>query len=139
MQINGKVTEVSNVIQINDSFTKKELIIKTSDKYPQEMKFDFLNKAIDTLGGIKVNDDVEVFFNIRSSKFNNKYYNNLVGWKAEKDSSQKTESKPEQKKPNFKAPAAQASSKGTATTKAASATQPVETIEVEQDDSDLTF
>jgi len=87
MQIKGLVKEVSKVININDSFKKRELVIETQEKYPQKIKFDFLNKSIDLLSVLSTDDEVDVHFNIRGAQYNGKYYVNLTGWKIEKTGS----------------------------------------------------
>ena len=63
------------------------MVIKTDEKYPQTIKFDFLNKSLDCLDNSKNGEVVDVHFNIRGSKWNDKYYTNLVGWKIDKGES----------------------------------------------------
>lgn len=92
MQIKGLVKEVSKVININDSFKKRELVIETQEKYPQKIKFDFLNKSIDLLSVLSTDDEVDVHFNIRGTQYNGKYYVNLTGWKIEKTGSSSLDS-----------------------------------------------
>ena len=87
MQIKGTIIHLSEATTVNASVTKRELVIKTDEKYPQTIKFDFLNKSLDCLDNSKNGEVVDVHFNIRGSKWNDKYYTNLVGWKIDKGES----------------------------------------------------
>lgn len=88
MQIKGKIISISELIEINSNFNKRELILLTEDdKYPQKLKFDFLNKSTAALNSLSADDNVEVHFNIRGSQYNDKYYTSLVGWKIQKGES----------------------------------------------------
>ena len=110
MQLKGTVKEISKTITISDSFKKRELVIETPEKYPQKVKFDFLNKSTDILSALSSGEEVDVHFNIRGSEYNGKYYVNLTGWKIEKvgSASPTSEARPIPKTKQVTAPAKKA-------------------------------
>jgi len=66
-------------------FTKRELIVTTPDeKYPQDLKIEFVKDNCSKLDSISVGDEVTVGVNLRGSEYNGKYYVSLTGWKIEK-------------------------------------------------------
>lgn len=60
----GEVIHKSKIQKINDKFEKQEIVIRTEDKYPQDLKFETLNPVI--IEDCEVGDKLKVFFNIRS-------------------------------------------------------------------------
>lgn len=82
--ISGKVHHIGSKQTFNKGFTKKEFVVQVEGgKYPQFIKFDFIKEKIDLIQGIRLGSDVKVYFNIRGSEYNDKYYVNLEGWKVE--------------------------------------------------------
>lgn len=90
MQIQGKVLEVSEVMQVTETFRKRELIveyIENNPSYPEYLKFEALQDKCDILDNIKAEDEVEVHFNLRGRPWTGKdgqkkYFNSLVIWKV---------------------------------------------------------
>ncbi len=89
MDIKGKVIELSDVMQVTDSFKKRELVIEYAENptYPEFIKFEALQDRAALLDQVKVNDMVEVFFNLKGRPWTDKtgkksYFNTLVIWKV---------------------------------------------------------
>jgi len=85
----GSIAVLGEANQVSDKFVKRDLVIETQDKYPQEILIEFTQDKCDMLNTYKVGDNVEVSVNIRGRKWTNpdgvdKYFNSLVGWKIEK-------------------------------------------------------
>lgn len=85
-EVKGAVKIVGKMETIgNKGFTKRELIVTTPDeKYPQDLKIDFVKDNCSKLDDINVGDEVTVAVNLRGSEYNGKYYVSLTGWKIEK-------------------------------------------------------
>ncbi len=64
-------------------FTKREIVITTTDRYPQDIKLEFVKEKTELLDKFRVGQDVKVGFDIRGNEFNGKYYVSLTGWKID--------------------------------------------------------
>lgn len=81
----GNVEKLFDKITYDSGFEKRELLLRTYEKYPQLLKIEFTKEAINKLDGIKEGDTVEVQFNIRGSEYKGKYYVSLQGWALKKE------------------------------------------------------
>ncbi len=88
MEIKAKVVEVGPIIQVTDSFKKRELIVEYAEnpQYPDFIKFEAIQDKCNLLDKCKVGDEVEVFFNLRGRKWTDKtgkdsYFNTLQVWR----------------------------------------------------------
>ena len=65
-------------------FIKRELVVTTtSDRFPQDIKFEFVKDKTALLDGYQIGQMVRVSFDIRGGEYNGKYFVNLTGWKIE--------------------------------------------------------
>lgn len=65
-------------------FTKRELVVTTSaDRYPQDIKLEFVKEKTSLLDSYNVGQAVKVSFDLRGGEYNGKYFVNLTGWKIE--------------------------------------------------------
>ena len=78
--IKGTVIDVLDTIMLSEKFIKRELIIETDEMYSQTVKIDFTQIRISLLDEIKIGQVVDVHFNVRGKKWQDKYYVNLEGW-----------------------------------------------------------
>ena len=83
MEIIGKIKLIEETQTFDSGFEKKQVIIITDDKYPQEVALYFSNKDINLLDDFKAAQQVKVFYNIRGKEFNGRYFVNLQGWKIQ--------------------------------------------------------
>ena len=88
MDIKGKVHEISPVIEVNEKFKKRELIVEYAEnpQYPEFLKFEAQQDKVSMLDSLKVGDQVEVFFNLRGRPWTDRtgktsYFNTLVVWR----------------------------------------------------------
>jgi hypothetical protein len=66
--------------------TKRELVIKTGDKYPQLVSFMFFKMKCDQLDGLYVGDEVKVKFDISGRRATNgKVYVSLNAWNVSQE------------------------------------------------------
>jgi len=86
-EIQGRVKHVGEMETIGaKGFTKREIVITTpEEKYPQDIKIDFVKDGCAKLDDIAIGDDVTIAFNIRGSEWKEKYFVNLQGWKIDKE------------------------------------------------------
>ena len=89
MDIKGKVHEILPVMNVTETFKKRELVIEYAEnpQYPEYIKFEALQDKVNLFDPLKVGDNVEVFFNLRGRPWTDKtgktsYFNTLVVWRV---------------------------------------------------------
>lgn len=95
----GTIKVIMDLQTFDSGFIKREFVITTKEKYPQDIKFEITKeKATDFETYNKVGDEVTVKFNIRGNFHDptNQYFVNLQAWRIEKNTSQTTEKAPVQ-------------------------------------------
>ncbi len=89
MEIEGKVHEVSEVMEIKEGFKKRELIIEYTpegSQYSELLKFEALQDKVSLFDKLKTGDQVEVAFNLRGRAWTDKmgktsYFNSMLAWR----------------------------------------------------------
>lgn len=88
MEIEGTVHYLGSEEQVASSYTKRELVIKTNDQYPQLILIEFgQGKCNDKLDALLVGSQVTVGINLRGREWINpqgeaKYFNSIQGWQV---------------------------------------------------------
>jgi hypothetical protein len=80
LKYTGTIIEIGNAIQ-GETWIKQDFTIRTEEQYPQLINFLTFNDCQDQLTRCKVNDEVTVFFNAKSRKFNDKWYTEITAWR----------------------------------------------------------
>lgn len=89
MELKGTIKLIGDVQNFKDTFTKKSIVIKTDEKYPNDIEIDFIKDKIELLNNLKVGDYVTVGININGRGWLNpetqitKYFTSIVGWKLD--------------------------------------------------------
>ena len=83
METTGKIKMIFDTVKVSDKFSRRELVITTEDKYPQDILFQVTNDKCKLLDNLNIGQDIKVHFNLRGREWNGKYYNNLEAWKLE--------------------------------------------------------
>ena len=96
LSLTGFIYKILPEQKISDTFTKRELIIETEEKYPQKVKIEFINSGINNLMDKKEGQQVKVCFNVRGREWNEKYFVSLNGWRIELLADISTEPEPEE-------------------------------------------
>ncbi len=71
---------------------KINFIVDTGSQFNSEICFQlFGDEKVKILDEFQINDKIEVFFNLYSKKFNNRYFHNIDAWKIEKNTEEQIE------------------------------------------------
>ena len=88
MDIKGKVHEISPVMNVTETFKKRELVIEYAENpsYPEYIKFEALQDKVNLFDNVKPGDQVVVLFNLRGRPWTDRngktaYFNTLVVWR----------------------------------------------------------
>lgn len=83
-ELEGKVKLIEDLRTFDSGFTKREFVITTDERFPQDIKFEVIKDKCALLDDLKPGDTTKVSFNIRGNEFKERYYVNLQAWKLEK-------------------------------------------------------
>ena len=90
MNIKGKILELSDTVQVKETFRKREFILEYSEnpQYPEFIKFELIQDKCDLLDGMEAGQEVEVHFNLKGRKWTDpqgqvKYFNSLQAWRID--------------------------------------------------------
>jgi hypothetical protein len=81
MELKGTIVKIGDIEHISDKFSKREIVIKTADQYPQFISCQLTNKNIGLFDNKSVGEEVTAHINIRGREHNGKYYNTIEIWK----------------------------------------------------------
>ena len=84
--IKGKIAVINQTVQVSEKFAKRDFVIQTDETYPQFIQLQLSQEKCKLLDGIKLNDEVEVSYNIRGREWTNpqgevKYFNTIEAWR----------------------------------------------------------
>jgi hypothetical protein len=77
--LDGVILEIGEVEKFSSGFKKRELIVRTEDEYPQDLKIDFIQENCEKLDLFTDGELVMVAFTIIGNLYQGKYYTNLRG------------------------------------------------------------
>ena len=87
MILTGTIKVIMDTQQISDSFRKRELVVTTDDKYPQDILIQFTQDKCDVLNKYKAGEQVEIAYNLRGRGWEKdgvtRYFNTIEGWKID--------------------------------------------------------
>ena len=86
LSIKGHLIKKNDIENIENKegkkWTKQTFILQTPAEYNNQICFQlFGEEKIKLLETHKIGDQIEVFFNISSREYNNRYYHNVDAWK----------------------------------------------------------
>lgn len=88
MEVTGTVHYLGNEEQVTSSYTKRELVVKTDEQYPQLILIEFgQGKCKEYLDKLQSGQQVTVSINLRGREWVNpqgetKYFNSIQGWQV---------------------------------------------------------
>lgn len=84
MEITGKVVLIGQTESLGQNgFTKRLLVVETTEQYPQKLPIDFVKDKTSLLDNLQVGQEVKVQINLRGSESNGRWYLQAQGWKIE--------------------------------------------------------
>ena len=88
MQVAGKIVAIMPTQVVSEKFSKREFVVETPDKFPQQILFQLTQDKCSLLDGLKVGQEVDVHLNLRGRSWTNpqgetKYFNTLEAWKID--------------------------------------------------------
>lgn len=99
MEIKGTIIKVGELETYKNDFTKKSVVLKTEEKYPQELQIDFIKDNIRKIDTIQVGNKVTIGYNLRGRKYTkdgvDKWFTSIEGWIVTYHEKVDTPSKPE--------------------------------------------
>ena len=82
-ELQGTIKLIDEMQTFASGFTKREFVVTTADKFPQDIKFGCIKEKTSLLDNLKVGEQVNVFFDIRGNEYKGRYYVDLSAWKIE--------------------------------------------------------
>lgn len=75
----------SGVSKAGKEWSKRDLVVTqdADSKYPKDACITFFGEKMDSISRMKVGDEVDVELNIESREFNDRWYTNLNGFRAD--------------------------------------------------------
>lgn len=88
MEIIGKIKVIGQTTFVNTSFKRRELVVVTSEQYPQTIAISFVQDKCGILDNYHQGQEVRVSINLRGREWTNtqgevKYFNDIQGWRIE--------------------------------------------------------
>jgi len=88
MEVIGTIKVLNLNQQVSASYSKSEVVIETSEQYPQSILIEFGGQKSDLLDPYKVGENVTVSINLRGREWvspqgETKYFNSIQGWKIQ--------------------------------------------------------
>ena len=87
LQISGVIQKIFDERVISDKFKKREFILESgTPEYPEYIKMEFTQEKTGILDNYKVNDPVQISFNLKGRKWTDpqgvdKWFNTLQAWR----------------------------------------------------------
>ena len=67
-QLSGRIKTIMDQVTFPSGFTKREFVVTTEDKYPQDIKLELIKDKCSLADGFSDGDEVTVNFNIRGNE-----------------------------------------------------------------------
>ena len=81
MEKKGKIKIIESTVQVSDKFKRRNVVLTTEDKYPQDVIFEATQQNCELLDSFSIGDEVTIAFNLRGREWKGKYFNSLQVWK----------------------------------------------------------
>lgn len=104
----GVIKHIFDTQEFKNNFKKREIILTTTEEYPQDVKFEFTDETgINKLDDYVEGEAVKIAFQIKGNEYQGKYFTNLRGiaissYNEEEDFAKKNKKTKENKKTTTK-------------------------------------
>ena len=87
--ITGKLIKVNPIENIENKdgrkWIKRNFVVDTNKEFNSNICFQLFGEdKVKLIDNFNVGDEIEVYFNLSSKEFNNRYYHNVDAWKLNK-------------------------------------------------------
>lgn len=88
MEVTGRIRLIGHTQDISSSFRKREVVVTTSEQYPQHIMIEFTQDRVGLLDSYQVGQEVRVSINLRGREWQSpqgetRYFNTIQGWRIE--------------------------------------------------------
>lgn len=88
MEVIGKIKLINETKTYGEDFRKREIVVTTPEKYPQDLSIEFVQDKCDLLNNFKADQTVKIGINLRGREWVNpegvsKYFNTIQGWRID--------------------------------------------------------
>jgi len=83
-EIEGTIKQIGETQTFASGFAKREVVITTEDRFPQDIALEALKEKMDLLEGFKTGEKVKASFDIRGREYQGRHFVNLTIWKLER-------------------------------------------------------
>ncbi len=83
-ELEGKIKVIEDTRSFPSGFTKREFVVTTEERFPQDIKLECVKERCDLLNEYQAGDEVKVSFNLRGNEYNGRNFVNLHAWRLEK-------------------------------------------------------
>lgn len=82
-EMTGTVKVVNDLMTFDSGFTKREFVVTTKDRYPQDVKFETVRDKTSLCDNLEEGQEVTVYFDIRGNEYKGRYFVNLNAWRVQ--------------------------------------------------------
>jgi Domain of unknown function (DUF3127) len=83
-ELEGTIKVIMDIQTFGSGFTKREFVLTTdSEKYPQDIKMEFVKDKTSLLDNYRPGQRVKVGFDLRGSEHNGRYYVNVLAFRIQ--------------------------------------------------------
>lgn len=95
MNLTGEIKTIGETQTLGSGFRKRDLVLTTKDKYPQNILIEFVQDKCDTLDRFQKGAEVKVDINIKGREWTSpqgevKYFNSIQGWNIKENEGEVT-------------------------------------------------
>ncbi len=83
-ELTGTIKVIFDKQAFNSGFTKRDFVVTTEDRYPQDIKLECVKERCEMLDSYQQGDRVTVSFDLRGNEYKERYYVNLQAWRIAK-------------------------------------------------------
>jgi hypothetical protein len=83
LELTGTLVKFYETKSFPSGFSIQEFVVRTDERYPQEILVQAAKEKIDVLKNFKENDVVKVKFNLRGREYNGRHFVSLDMWTME--------------------------------------------------------
>ncbi len=76
------VVKIMDTETFPSGFSKRNIVVKTEDRYPQDILVEFLKDNAKMVEPLKEGTRIKLSFDLRGREYNGRYYVSVAGWKV---------------------------------------------------------